>query len=103
VRFIGDRLQYEPNPLGFLEEKKAETDTLVLYTHSAVWFPTERVFQAFGFVEAPPFANWANPKDVRSLLILSGWTLVHEECKRRPMVVCFPNGWQSRPHTAEPP
>jgi hypothetical protein len=38
--FIGDRLQYEPDALSFLEGKKAETDTLVLYTHSAVWFPT---------------------------------------------------------------
>ena len=37
--FIGDRLQYEPDALAFLEEKKAETDTLVLYTHEAVWFP----------------------------------------------------------------
>jgi hypothetical protein len=37
--FIGDRLQYEQDALAFLEGKKAETDTLVLYTHGAVWFP----------------------------------------------------------------
>ena len=46
--FIGDRLQYEPDALSFLEEKKAETDTLVLYTHSAVWFPIKKVAQVFG-------------------------------------------------------
>ena len=51
--FIKDRLQYEPDALSFLEEKKAETDTLILYTHSAVWFPVERVFQAFGLPRPP--------------------------------------------------
>ena len=79
--FVGDRLQYEPDALAFLEEQKAATDTLVLYTHSAVWFPIKKVFQMFGLSRPPPFSNWANPKDVRALLTLSGWTLVHEDCK----------------------
>jgi hypothetical protein len=79
--FIGDRLQYEPDALAFLLQQRAATDTLVLFTHSAVWFPIKRVFQAFGLSRFPPFSNWANPKDVRALVTLSGWTMVHEDCK----------------------
>jgi hypothetical protein len=79
--FIGDRLQYEPDALAFLSQHRAATDTLVLYTHSAVWIPVKKVFQAFGLSRSPPFPNWANPKDVRALITLSGWTLVHEDCK----------------------
>ena len=48
----------------------SKTDTLVLYTHSAVWFPIEKVAQVFGLPRPPPFPTWANPKDVQSLLTL---------------------------------
>jgi hypothetical protein len=79
--FIGDRLQHEPDALAFLALQKATADTLVLFTHSAVWLPIKKVFQAFGLSKSPPFSNWANPKDVRALITLSDWTLVHEDCK----------------------
>ena len=34
--------------MSFLDEQKAEADTLVFYTHSAVWFPIKKVAQVFG-------------------------------------------------------
>jgi hypothetical protein len=46
-----------------------------------VWFPIKKIAQVFGLSRPPPYSNWANPKDVRSLLTLSGWTPVHEDCK----------------------
>jgi len=54
----------------FMSRNYSKTDTLVLYTHSAVWFPIEKVAQVFGLPRPPPFPTWANPKDVQSLLTL---------------------------------
>jgi hypothetical protein len=77
---IADRLQYEPDAIGFLENAKKKADTLVLFTHSTVWRPFTGLARLFGLSKQPPFSNWANPKDIESVLKLTGWTLVHNEC-----------------------
>jgi ubiquinone/menaquinone biosynthesis C-methylase UbiE len=54
---------------------------LVLNFYNTVWYPILQAAAALSLKSSQPTANWLSAPDMRNLLDLSGWEVIHQECR----------------------
>jgi SAM-dependent methyltransferase len=78
---LSDTVNFSPDVQTLLERLKdfANSDTrLVLNFYNTLWFPVLQLATFFGLKSRQPMANWLSASDVRGLLDLSNWEVIHQ-------------------------
>jgi len=78
---LSDTVNFSPDVQTLLERLKefANADTrLVLNFYNTLWFPVLHLATFLGLNSPQPVANWLSASDVRGLLDLSNWEIIHQ-------------------------
>ena len=79
---LSETVNFSPDVQTLLERLKqfANTETrLVLNFYNTVWYPMLRLATFLGLKSREPMTNWLSSSDVRGLLDLASWEIIHEE------------------------
>ena len=62
-----------------MHEFAGKETRLVLNFYNTVWYPILQLATVLGLKSRQPMTNWLNSSDVRGLLDLANWEVIHQE------------------------